>query len=209
MPTWFSGSRAGSPPPAPPCWRSTPPLGWPAALAETLAGHTAGRVVRGDPHLLFRRDTDRFVKAAIGKQPLDVGADRIARTAHAALGLLGDVREVSGREIPLAWSPGVPDGAVAIEVYPAATLEALGIRSSGYKNRGDVERRREIIRGLAPHIHLPSDTTALESNADVLDAVVCAAAACDFLRGEVMSPEDRPRAEREGWIWVRRRSQIG
>ena len=39
--------------------------------------------------------------------------------------------------------------------------------------------------------------------------LVCAAAARDFLRGEVMSPKDRPRAEREGWIWVRRRSQIG
>jgi hypothetical protein len=170
-----------------------------------LARHEAGALVREDPQLLFRRETDRFVRAAIGKQSLDVSADRIARTAHAALRLLGEVREVTGLEIPLAWSLGVPDGTVAIEVYPAATLSALGIRSSGYKGRDDVQKRREIIRGLACHVHLGSDTSGLESNADVLDAAVCVAAARDFLRGEVEPPEDRSLAEREGWIWVRRR----
>jgi len=60
-----------------------------------------------------------------------------------------------------------------------------------------------MIRGLGHHMQLPADTSPLLANADVLDAAVCVLAASDFLQGWAMPPEDHPRAEREGWIWVR------
>ncbi len=50
------------------------PLGWPIALGNVLSSHTAGSAIGEDPHLLFRREADRFVKRKLGKQSLDVGA---------------------------------------------------------------------------------------------------------------------------------------
>jgi predicted RNase H-like nuclease len=111
------------------------PLGWPKKLGETLMTHRAGQKVEADPNDLFRRKTDKVVKCKINKQPLDVGADRIARTARAALELLGDIRINTDPPIPLAWQPPTQPGIYAIEVYPAATLKALGIEVRGYKKK--------------------------------------------------------------------------
>ena len=179
------------------------PLGWPLELGSTLAGHSAGEVIDGDPNRLFRRQTDRTVHAALGKLPLDVGADRIARTAVAALRLLDELRSRTGHEIPLAWKPMLVEPA-AIEVYPAGTLVALGLRSSGYKESVQTERRREILEMLSKRIELPLERGVLLQNADVLDATLCVVAALDFLSGAVIPPEEPEVARREGWIWVRR-----
>lgn len=207
------------------------PLGWPKPLGDMLATHQAGQAPEADAHALFRRATDLFVRKHLGKQPLDVGADRIARTAHAALQLLDDVRrklddmarELSeedrrlgyksstpldsqwtlDEEIPLAWSPSFT-GLAAIEVYPAATLVTHRLPSSGYKRSPDTERRREIITGMDGKIELPDDRDLLVSNADVLDAVVCVLTAHDFLTGQGVEPLDRELAEQEGWIWFRK-----
>ena len=179
------------------------PLGWPASLGPALVQHTAGEPVGQNPNLLFRRGTDRFVKEEIGKQSLDVGADRIARTAVSALRLLADIRKLTGHPIPLAWSPQIPSGPAAIEVYPAATLTAHGLRASGYKTPRDEEQRAEILRGLGERMEIQSDLRDLpRSNADALDAVVCVLAGCDFIRGHALSPPDLDEAKREGWIWV-------
>lgn len=178
------------------------PLGWPLGLGDTLARHSAGEVVTTEPNRLFRRLTDRVVFAEIGKLPLDVGADRIARTAVAALDLLERLRALTGRAIPLAWGPGICD-AEAIEVYPAGTLAALGVRSTGYKAPDQLERRREILGVLERRIELVGDGHALLENADILDAGLCVLAALDFLDGEVIEPENPEVARREGWIWVR------
>ncbi len=178
------------------------PLGWPASLGPALVQHVAGEPVRQNPNLLFRRGTDRFVKAEIGKQPLDVGADRIARTAVAALRLVADVRKLTGHPIPLAWSPEIP-GPAAIEVYPAATLTAHGLPASGYKKARDEEQRSAILQGLAERVEIQPDLRDLpRSNADALDAVVCVLAGSDFLRGRAFPPPNLAEAEREGWIWV-------
>ena len=179
------------------------PLGWPLALGSTLAGHSAGELVAGDPNHLFRRQTDRALHAAIGKLPLDVGADRIARTAVAALRLLDELRTLTGYEIPLAWKSELSEPA-AIEVYPAGTLVALGLRSSGYKEPGQTERRREILQALLKRIELGVEPGVLLRNPDVLDATLCIVAALDFLSGEVIPPDEPQVARREGWIWVRR-----
>ena len=179
------------------------PLGWPLDLGSTLAGHSAGEVVGGDPNRLFRRQTDRAVHAAIGKLPLDVGADRIARTAVAALRLLDELRTRTGHEIPLAWKSELSEPA-AIEVYPAGTLVALGLRSSGYKEPSQTERRREILQVVSERIELRVEGRVMLQDADVLDAALCVVAGLDFLSGKAIPPEEPEIARREGWIWVRR-----
>jgi len=139
-------------------------------------------------------------------QPLDVGADRIARTAHTALRLLGGLRKATGQATPLAWTPEeAATGTAAIEVYPAATLTAHGLRPSSHKQRSQVTERDEILRGLASELVISTELHAsLRESADALDAAVCVLAAQDFLAGHAMPATDRATAEREGWTWVRR-----
>jgi predicted RNase H-like nuclease len=181
------------------------PLGWPYKLGQVLYHHSAGMPINECPDDIFRRLTDRIVEEKIGQRPLDVGADRIARTAHAALTLLQELREITSQEIPLAWDPVLKDQLSAIEVYPAATLKAHGILSSGYKKKTQEEARKEIVNDLGKLLDLPGDHSLLLSNADALDAVICVLAAVDFLSGEAIRPADRQLAEKEGWIWVRRK----
>jgi predicted nuclease with RNAse H fold len=182
------------------------PLGWPTALSRDLQAHRAGAALPTEANDLFRRETDRFIKRELGKTPLDVGADRIARTAHAALRLLSELSAELGAPVPLVWEHTVMETAGVIEVYPAATLSSHGIRASGYKRPNQIEERREILRALADVAQLPSDLSPFESSADTLDAAVCLVAALDFLLGHAVPPADQQLAEREGWIWVRPRS---
>ena len=93
------------------------PLGWPKPLGESLVAHRAGATIGVPANRMFRRSTDLFVKDELGKTPLDVGADRIARTAHAALILLERLRVQLGSPIPLAWDRTKVSGHAVIEVY--------------------------------------------------------------------------------------------
>jgi predicted RNase H-like nuclease len=179
------------------------PLGWPAGLAGGLARHHAGEQLSISPDRMFSRDTDRDVRARLQKRPLEVGADRIARTAHAATALLGDLRAATGFPIPLAWESALADGASAIEVYPAATLTVHGMPASGYKHRSDgIELREAMVGHLERVLTLKADPAALTESADVLDAAVCVLAGADFLRGRSVPPRNPSVAQREGWIWV-------
>lgn len=181
------------------------PLGWPSELASALRGHRAGASVQPAANAMFRRRTDDVVAAALGKRPLDVGADRIARTAHAALEFLTRMRRVHGREVPLAWQPGEAEGVSAIEVYPAGTLASRGYPSTGYKGTAvvAVEARAAIIERLRSEMGIPDDAAAwMRSSDHLLDAALCCLGAADFMRQEVIAPEDLPRARQEGWIWV-------
>lgn len=178
------------------------PLGWPEAMGRLLATHHAGDALPIPANTLFRRETDRFIRVRHGKQSLDVGADRIARTAHAALALLEELRHRLGQPIPLAWTPGYR-GCAAIEVYPGALLIACGIPTRGYKVPEGVAPRRVILERLRTLVRLPERQTAMEHSAHVLDAALCVLAGDDFLRGRCDEPEDAPLARREGWAWVR------
>lgn len=182
------------------------PLGWPAAFGRNLAQHQAGETIENAAETLFRRQTDQFVKQLVGRQPLDVGADRIARTAHAALRLLGELRRLTGQPIPLAWSPSI-QGIAAIEVYPAGTLTACGLPASGYKKSGQTDTRSEILTGLRQHLTLDEDVSLPLADADALDALVCVLAGADFLSGKSLPPPEPERARKEGWIWIRRSLQ--
>ena len=151
---------------------------------------------------MFRRETDRFIKRRLGQQSLDVGADRIARTAHAALALLQEVRDVTAETIPLAWSPEFSTRVAAIEVYPAATLRAHRLRFAGYKKPDQLRERREMVEALGMLVTVPN-SDLLVAQPDVLDAVVCLLAGVDFMSGRCMLPEQVAAARREGWIWAR------
>ncbi len=184
------------------------PLGWPKPLAESLIRHNAGEALGTPANAMFRRATDLFIQRELKKTPLDVGADRIARTAHAALRLLGDLRAMLEMPIPLAWTPADLSPIAAIEVYPAATLVAHRMRSRGYKKPEQAEQRREIIDGLRQKLTIPDSVPNLSQSADLVDAAVCILAGDDFLSRRAMSPEDRTLAEREGWIWASRRGAL-
>lgn len=182
------------------------PLGWPGSMGTALAGHQAGRAL--DSAITFDRETDRVVYRIIGKKPLDVGADRIARTAAAALTLLEQLRQRLGREIPLAWSRDTLHAA-AIEVYPAATLRAHGIPSADYKRKTQTMQRSLILDRLGELVDFHAGIPRAITNADQLDAVVCVLAGHDFQHGPVLQPDDVGLAEKEGWIWVRGPSPFG
>ncbi len=180
------------------------PLGWPRALAAALMQHRAGEAIATLPNTLFRRRTDAVVKAALGKTPLDVGADRIARTAHEALRFLGELRARTGLPVPLAWDTNVGSLA-AIEVYPAATLASRGWAHRGYKGDPEIALpvRRRMIASLGSEVRLLVDAERLAATDHELDAALCVLAAADFHRGRAVSPtpEEQEAADREGWIW--------
>jgi predicted nuclease with RNAse H fold len=169
------------------------PLGWPQELGATLEGHRAGAWIEPEADDLFSRATDRDVKRRLGKRPLEVGADRIARTARRALELLNNLRQEAQLPISLAWEPGSLDGVQAIEVYPAATLLARQVqKQKKWKRFSDLG---EDVSAL-DHVEVPTQS-------DVRDAVVCAVAGADFLMDRVIRPRNMELAKKEGWIWVR------
>ena len=188
------------------------PLGWPVSMAASLVEHSAGSPLKqADPDRMFQRQTDRLVTKRLGKKPLDVGANLIARTAHSALKHLAQIRQSLGAAVPLAWDPKRVAGTQVIEVYPAATLLAHGLPTTGYKgtkkeHRGqretltDLLKRHERLTGIGDEV---SENMAKADHS--LDAVVCCLAAADFLCGDVIHPEPDhlPSAEKEGWIWVK------
>jgi len=179
------------------------PLGWPKDFGRTLAEHAAGELLQKEANRFFRRETDRFVQRNFGKVPLDVGADRIARTALSALQFLGMLSEITGFTIPLAWEVDF-SGIAAIEVYPAGMLHASRVQSSAYKRPDHVEARKRILAWLAKEATLPDDPSLPLADADALDAMLCALAGADFLAGKASPPSDLSLAQKEGWIWVRK-----
>jgi hypothetical protein len=138
---------------------------------------------------MFRRMTDDVIYQRLGKRPLEVAADRIARAAHAALKFLEELRALTGSELPLAWSPKWPGRVGVIEVYPAATRIALKVpRGSG------------SLVGLESRIRFESGS--LRASEHARDAVVCAISALEFLNGRAIAPSrpQRAQAAHEGWI---------
>lgn len=180
------------------------PLGWPLDLGRTLHKHDAGAPISVKANRMFRRTTDRFVKREIGKQPLEVGANLIARTALSALEFLKELRQQTEESLPLAWNPGIGVGVCAVEVYPAATLKAYGVKVPSYKGTKGYAARQTILRFLQKHMDLPEDVSLMETNDDALDASLCVLAGMDFLRDEVLKPSDLELPKKEGWIWVRK-----
>lgn len=184
------------------------PLGWPVAMGERLATHHAGQGVLIPPGELFARCTDHEVARRLGKRPLEVGANYIARAALAALNFLQRIREASSLPIPLAWSPhGLPPTS-AIEVYPAGVLAARGLLRPSYKKT--MASRQALLDAVfhssTPPLQLEhSIFEACLASEHLLDACLCCLAGWDFLQGEAAAPTEAQHdlAHKEGWIWVR------
>ena len=183
------------------------PLGWPQPLGAALASHAAGQAIAATANDLFRRETDRHVRRVYSKQSLDVGADRIARTARAALALLEDLRSMTSEVIPLAWDPNFGERVAAIEVYPAATLAACGFEHDGYRPAAGASARVDLIDRLSAVLHVDQCHHAMAQSTDACDAGICVLAGADFLFGRALPPEDADLARAEGWIWVRQPHQ--
>jgi predicted RNase H-like nuclease len=183
------------------------PLGWPQPLAASLLQHTAGEKLDAARDVLFRRQTDRELRKALGRWPPEVGADRIARTGLAALELLAEIRALADRPVPLAWRQGADSG--AIEVYPAATLLARGLSSAGYKAKTSAGRkaRGELLQRLAAELTLDVAEALLTEDPNQFDALLCVLASADFARGMCVDPTDRQLAKHEGFIWFRSSGQ--
>ncbi|OPY18448.1 MAG: hypothetical protein A4E74_00581 [Syntrophus sp. PtaB.Bin075] len=167
------------------------PLGWPQKMGGVLSDHRAGLPIQVEANQLFRRATDMEIKERLNKQPLEVGANLIARTAVAALEMLDQIRCITKRPIPLAWAPEETEHWRAIEVYPAATRIAHGAPDVG----GSLE-------GLTNLLDCSAVLPALMQSKDVADAAVCALAAADFIRGHATAPSNLKTALVEGWIWA-------
>lgn len=183
------------------------PLGWPDGLRNLIGKHRAGVAPAADASkdASFRRHTDVEIRRI--KVPLEVGADKIARASFEALRVLGELRELTGLALPLAWTPNY-SGAAAIEVYPGATLVARQLACGPYKKKDQRPTRERMIRSMVTQSLLSPlpDSVALAAanDDDVLDAIVCLVAARDFLLGLCDAPEPRQldRVKRESWIWV-------
>lgn len=182
------------------------PLGWPEPLGRTMAKHQAGEPIHEESNALFKRATDVRVALEFCKlTPLEVGANLIARTAKSAVDLLADLGTSRGRTIPLAWSPEFESWA-AIEVYPAATLRARCIQSTGYKGQVGRGNRQKIAKSLSDMMEIQSLEPEMIGSDHILDAVLCVLAGIDFLSQECLQPEgdEELRKHKEGWIWVKK-----
>ena len=183
------------------------PLGWPKGLGAALKSHEAGTPIEPEPDALFRRHTDHLVHAAWGKYPFEVGADRIARTTHAALALLAEVRRLTEKRVPLAWWQASDSG--AIEVFPAATLLARGLYKAGYKadTASGRKARTDMLKRLAQEIEIDVTHDLMIEDSDQLDALLCVLAGADFARGQCIEPDNLKLAKKEGFIWFRGNGQ--
>jgi hypothetical protein len=178
------------------------PLGWPTDQGKSLRSHLAGQAIPIEGNQLFRRATDRFVKNKLGKQSLDVGADRIARTALWAVNFKDALSQIIGETIPLVWSADFVDPIAAIEVYPAASLISRNLALQGYKQKENIEVREEILAGLESEVEINCNRQDIVTTDDALDSVVCVVAGYDFLNDRCYEPVDMELAKKEGWIWV-------
>lgn len=183
------------------------PLGWPAALGKHLVEHLAGTAFQVDSDSLFRRKTDQVVKDRLGKAPLEVAANFLARTAVVALRTLQELSQLCNTQIPLAWHPRIQARVAAIEVYPAGTLRAYQQMALVAAQGTTGERKRDLLKRLQRVGALQFSPGVLKTipNEHVLDSVLCCVAALDFLQGLAIGPrpQDQSLVQKEGWIWVR------
>lgn len=180
------------------------PLGWPVTFRKILNTHCAGRPVETDPELFFKRKTDLNVRQRFKKWPLEISADRIARTAFFTLKRIGGIERRLEAELPLLWSMDELRDYGMVEVYPAATILANGFSVKGYK-KDNTDIRNTLYDALKTGYDFSNpgalDLTSIEHD---FDAFICCLACIDFIEGQAVAPEviDRDMKE-EGWIWVK------
>jgi len=112
------------------------------------------------------------------------------------------------------WRPEAPAGPTAVETYPAAVLDRLGLHRTNYKGTGEPEatRRRRNAEGLAEApgvVYKPGSemtgTMVANAGGDALDAVAaCVGASAAWKRGyetETAAFDDPGAVALEGYIY--------
>ena len=181
------------------------PFGWPDDFVQAIHKHRNSMhwpsVDCVDISRLRLRRTDRAVKRKVDLTPLSVSADKIAMTAMRAARLLAKVHE-GGEDVDRSGETHR-----FVEVYPAATLKAWGLRFKSYRGEGPEkeDKRDRLVCDLAGETGLKlSDEvrSGCRESDDKLDALVAALAtrAAATRCCEPIPDEDREHAAKEGWI---------
>ncbi|MCG8452397.1 MAG: DUF429 domain-containing protein [Spirochaetales bacterium] len=198
------------------------PLGWPLPFQQAMSQLSAGRRVEGEYPSIFYRLTDIDIHQRFRKKPLDVAADRIARTAFCTLERLDELRQ-QHKQLHLLFSDQEDFTAGFIEVYPAATLLANGCSIQGYKKSQEarkhllvqIMKQYSAFEKMSPtgtmekedSVGFSLDQTALVENEHLFDAFICALSALDFLEHRAQEPDrskvEIDRVHHEGWTWVK------
>ncbi|MFD1715358.1 DUF429 domain-containing protein [Amnibacterium flavum] len=178
-------------------------FGWPDDFVAFVAAHAtlAPEPAAVDGGMEWRRtlayrETDRRVRARVGRWPLSVSTDRLGLTAMRCAGLLARLRE-SGFDVDRSGT-----GKVA-EVYPGASIRLWGFLPDGY--RADPAARERLLAALldeAPWLRVEGHAPLMVRSADAFDAVIAALAARAAVLGlfEGPPPELEAVARREGWV---------
>mgnify|MGYP000108268690 CR=1 FL=1 len=158
------------------------------AFAERCVGLTE----RHGEGTYDKRRTDAAVGA---RSPYGFIADTIAfyGMRDVLAPALDEVRFAPMDRTPGGWRTGAPAGPTAVETYPAAVLERLGLHRTNYKGGGDeatTRRRRnaEELPEAADVIYNPeaavTETMVSNAGGDALDAVAaCVGAFTAWKRG--------------------------
>ena len=194
------------------------PLGWPRQMAPMLSGHGAGAGIPATADELFRRFTDIDVRHRVGKTPLDVGADRIARTALATLNAIESIRALTARRIEAvidAVDPRAnPHVVPLLESYPAGWFASEGIGTRGYRPTNALNQRGDLLHQVEQRLQADGisitygvERASLVDRADDLDALVCTLNGIDYVSGRCPAPsrDVQDIARSEGWIWCKDR----
>lgn len=183
------------------------PIGWPEAFVAFVRAHRDDRVTPPGAtpgmqwrHPLANRLTDDVVHTEVGVVPLSVSADRIARPAMRAAGLLASLAGEGDRLDRTG-------GGLVVEVYPAASLRQWALDHNGYKGKANLERLATLASGLreaAPWLDVDAFAELFSRSDHAFDAVVAALTA----RAAAVGQASRPTAAQakvaayEGWIAV-------
>lgn len=187
------------------------PFGWPRDFVELVRAHSEGTV---DHHIAdadnwrstrTKRVTDLLVQATPGLKvnPLSVSSDKIGATAMRCATLLAEMTS-KGLRVDRSGREGI-----AVEVYPAASLNSWDLPFKGYKETKRRLAREALVNRLLDRAGWLSvgneHREQLTRHDDALDAVVAALSARAARWDLATGPTDGAEAAAvsvEGWIWV-------
>jgi predicted nuclease with RNAse H fold len=187
------------------------PFGWPSEFSEFIRDwqpkiRAFGIKVPSGPKFRYRV-TEEVVTREANKLPLSVSSDRIAVGAL-AWARISDELSLAG-QIDVEGQGNLSEPKI-IEVYPAATMKALGIDITDYKKHRSVRMR--VLRDLLAAFYVDgvNEDQMLgdrEKDSDEIDSLVSAMTGVYYLEMQngwnVRKPqgEEIAAARQEGWIF--------
>lgn len=184
------------------------PFGWPAAFVDQVAAwHGGDRWGDAAPPELTHRRTDHRARAACGRLPLSVSADRLAYVGFRAARLLTALagRRGLGRPIDRTGADGV------VETWPVGSLRCWDRFEPGHAKAGPDGSavRAGLLAGLGRAVPLAvprRHRAALVDQPDVFDALLAGLGARAAQVGATAGPgpDDVDLARVEGWIHLPR-----